>query len=163
LGTVVALGALALLMFGLRYQSERAPEEAPAPPSAPQAPAAAGARPAETDPAGPTPALTSAPVASVVPPVASADNESVLAGEDLPLPADAGVAPGQGLLDVETGGREAIWIDGAELGRGPFLRLTLTPGVHEVRLRDHGEERIRSVLVQSMRRTRLPLSAVWTQ
>jgi hypothetical protein len=67
------------------------------------------------------------------------------------------------LLDIETGAREAIFVDGVELGRGPFLRLTLTPGVHEVRLRAHGEERIRFVLIRSARRTRLPLSSAWAR
>jgi hypothetical protein len=84
-------------------------------------------------------------------------------GEDLPLPAGAVIAAGQGLLDIETGGREAIFVDNVELGRGPFLRLTLAPGIHEIRLRAHGEERIRFVLIRSARRTRLPLSSVWTR
>jgi len=86
-----------------------------------------------------------------------------MSGEDLPLPTGAVVAPGQGLLDIETGAREAIFVDSVELGRGPFLRLTLTPGVHEVRLRAHGEERIRFVLIRSARRTRLPLSSAWAR
>jgi CheY-like chemotaxis protein len=85
------------------------------------------------------------------------------AGEDLPLPTGAVLTPGQGLLDIETGAREAIFVDGVELGRGPFLRLTLTPGVHEVRLRAHGEERIRFVLIRAARRTRLPLSSAWVR
>jgi hypothetical protein len=95
-------------------------------------------------------------------PAASA-SAAPTAGEDLPLPVGAVVTPGQGLLDIETGAREAIFVDGVELGRGPFLRLTLTPGVHEVRLRAHGEERIRFVLIRSARRTRLPLSSVWAR
>jgi hypothetical protein len=86
-----------------------------------------------------------------------------MAGEDLPLPTGAVVTPGQGLLDIETAAREAIFVDGVELGRGPFLRLTLTPGVHEVRLRAHGEERIRFVLIRATRRTRLPLASAWTR
>jgi hypothetical protein len=95
-------------------------------------------------------------------PAASSSNGlTQTSGEDLPLPAGAVVTPGQGLLDIETGAREAIFVDGVELGRGPFLRLTLAPGVHEVRLRAHGEERIRFVLIRSTRRTRLPLSSAW--
>jgi len=154
LGVVVALGALALLWYGLRYQRQSTPAEAQSVPSGAPAPAA---HPAFST--GELEFAAASPVASLTP-AASADTEDILAGQDSPLPADAAVAPGQGLLDIETGAREAILVDGVELGRGPFLRLTLTPGVHEVRLRNHGEERVRSVLVQSARRTRLPLSAV---
>src|SRR5262249_7163326 len=95
-------------------------------------------------------------------PSASASAEPT-SGEELPLPVGAVVTPGQGLLDIETGAREAIFVDGVEVGRGPFLRLTLTPGVHEVRLRAHGEERIRFVLIRPARRTRLPLSSAWAR
>ena len=77
-------------------------------------------------------------------------------GEDLPLPIGAVITPGQGLLDIETGGREAIFVDNVELGRGPFLRLTIAPGVHDVRLRAHGEQTIRFAIVRAGRRTRLP-------
>lgn len=153
LGVVVALVALALLWYGLRYESQWAREQAP--------PISAGAPAPAADPAPSTGELEPAaawPFASLTP-AASADTENVLAGDDSPLPADAAVAPGQGLLDIETGAREAILVDGVELGRGPFLRLALTPGVHEVKLRDHGEERVRSVLLQAARRTRLRLSA----
>jgi len=84
-------------------------------------------------------------------------------GEDLPLPTGAVITPGQGLLDIETGGREAIFVDGVELGRGPFLRLTIAPGVHDVRLRAHGEEKIKFAMVRAARRTRLPFSSTWTR
>lgn len=77
-------------------------------------------------------------------------------GEDLPLPAGAVITPGQGLLDIETGGHEAIFVDSVELGRGPFLRLTIAPGVHDIRLRAHGEQTIRFAIVRAGRRTRLP-------
>ncbi len=78
-------------------------------------------------------------------------------GEDLPLPAGAVITPGQGLLDIETGGHEAIFVDSVELGRGPFLRLTIAPGVHDIRLRAHGEQTIRFAIVRAGRRTRLPV------
>jgi hypothetical protein len=93
----------------------------------------------------------------------AASGAAANSGEDLPLPAGAVITPGQGLLDIETGGREAIFVDGAELGRGPFLRLTIAPGVHDVRLRAHGEEKIKFAMVRAARRTRLPFSSTWTR
>ena len=96
-------------------------------------------------------------------PLAEADGASGAApnsGEDLPLPTGAVITPGQGLLDIETGGREAIFVDGVELGRGPFLRLTIAPGVHDVRRRAHGEQTIRFAAVRAGRRTRLPFPSV---
>jgi DNA-binding response OmpR family regulator len=79
------------------------------------------------------------------------------AGEDLPLPKGATVDDGKGLLDVESSGGETVFIDGAERGKGPSLRIALTPGMHEVRLQGHGEEKTRFVLIRASRRTRLPL------
>src|SRR5262249_22305814 len=98
-------------------------------------------------------------------PAAEVDGASAVsaAGEDLPLPTGAVITPGQGLLDIETGGREAIFVDGVELGRGPFLRLTINPGVHDVRLRAHGEEKVRFAMVRAARRTRLPFASTWTR
>jgi hypothetical protein len=80
-------------------------------------------------------------------------------GEDLPLPIGAMIPAGQGMLEVQAQGRSAIFIDGAEMGRGPVLRLALGPGVHEVRVRAHGEERIRFVMIRAARQTRLALAA----
>jgi hypothetical protein len=65
------------------------------------------------------------------------------------------------MLEVQAQVRSAIFIDGAEMGRGPVLRLALGPGVHEVRVRAHGEERIRFVLIRAARQTRLSLAASW--
>jgi len=83
--------------------------------------------------------------------------------EDLPLPPGALLAASQGLLEIETQGRDAIFIDGAELGRGPVLRVALSPGVHEVRLRIRGEDRVRFVLIRTGRRARLAVTAPWSQ
>ena len=72
---------------------------------------------------------------------------------------DPAQTPWQRFLDeVVMAGYE--WV---ELGRGPFLRLTLAPGVHEVKLRARGEERVRFVLIRSARRTRLPLPSAFAR
>lgn len=92
-----------------------------------------------------TPGVTAAPTAASP------------AGEDLPLPSGATVDEGQGLLDVETGSGETVFIDGAEIGKGPLVRVALAPGMHQVRLQGRGEERTRVILIRASRRTRLPL------
>ena len=174
LGALVAIGALVVVwqIDSFRGVGE-SPRTAPAASATPAEPLPSTS--AAPDPGSILPVATVAPVASSPAEIvmASADGATPVpgasasaaptAGEDLPLPAGAVIAPGQGLLDIETGAREAIFVDNVELGRGPFLRLTLTPGIHEVRLRAHGEERIRFVLIRSARRTRLPLSSVWTR
>jgi DNA-binding response OmpR family regulator len=180
IGLLVALGAMAALGLGLRYGRSRLGEAAPAPtdpqvtaeapfPELPTAGPAVTVPPASLSAASPTSAVSAAPFArtpasaSGVPvsalPLASAPPTS---GDDLPLPPGLLVTANQGLLDVETGGKEALFVDGVELGKGPALRLVLAPGVHEVRQRVRGEWRIRFVLIRPSRRTRLPLSS-WTR
>ena len=111
----------------------------------------------------PRPRLLRLPLPSSLSRATAASAGAPSSGEDLPLPTGAVITPGQGLLDIETGGREAIFVDGVELGRGPFLRLTIAPGVHDVRLRAHGEEKIKFAMVRAARRTRLPFSSTWTR
>jgi len=108
---------------------------------------------------------SASPPASPWPVAASASAAADLApvGDDLPLPAGVPMNAAQGMLDIETGGRESIFVDGAELGRGPVLRLMLSPGVHEVRVRARAEERIRFVMIRGSRRTRLSLVSPWTR
>jgi hypothetical protein len=161
-GVLVALGAMAALVIGLQYGKSRIGDAAPPPVDpqvtaeapVPEAPAVAAPAPLVTAATTATAALSAAPS-----PVVSAPPTS---GDDLPLPPGIIVTPNQGLLDVETGGKEAIFVDGVELGKGPSLRLVLGPGVHEVRQRVRGEWRIRFVLIRPSRRTRLPLSS-WTR
>jgi hypothetical protein len=171
---VVALGLLGAGLFFLESQSGRSSDSSPVSPSSSamstNTPARAVAPEIAPVVSAPSPSVPSAfaeRVSDRTDPTSTTPSSSASAtqpaGEDLPLPAGAVLTPGQGLLDIETGAREAIFVDGVELGRGPFLRLTLTPGVHEVRLRAHGEERIRFVLIRAARRTRLPLSSAWVR
>jgi CheY-like chemotaxis protein len=181
-GLIVALGALGVLMLGLHYGRSRIDEAAPTPvdPVATEAPfpelPASAMVPSPTVPPAalsipplplptgatsairPTGVLPDGGAAALVTPLASA----APSGEDLPLPPGVVVSPNQGLLDVEIAGKEAIFVDGVELGKGPSMRLVLAPGVHEVRQRVRGEWRIRFVLIRPARRTRLPLSS-WTR
>jgi DNA-binding response OmpR family regulator len=182
-GLLVAFGAMAVLVLAVQYGRSRIGEAAP-PPIDPQDTAEAQF-PELPATAMPGPAVLPVPLPSASsamplpspgvrilpggmpaagsslgsPPAASVPPTS---GDDLPLPPGVVVTASQGLLDVETGGKEAIFVDGVELGRGPALRLVLAPGVHEVRQRVRGEWRIRFVLIRPSRRTRLPLSS-WTR
>jgi CheY-like chemotaxis protein len=136
IGLLVALGAMAILVFGLRYGRSRIGDAAPAP-TDPQVTAEPPiAEPTSAVPAAPltnvSPSAASpAPISSVGPGVrvVASPTSSVLAaplastqptsGEDLPLPPGIVVTQNQGLLDVETGGKEALFVDGVELGKGP--------------------------------------------
>jgi len=95
--------------------------------------------------------------------------------EDDPIPRGVAVGPGEGLLDVETADRASIFVDGVEQARGFFLRIALTPGTHDVRLRGVpdtsgpaetrglGREQTRQVVVRAGRRTRLLVAPFWTR
>jgi CheY-like chemotaxis protein len=169
--------AVAVYLLDRSPQSGAKKETEPAASAEVTEPAASGQVAAPATSLGTPAASVEAPAASAqsptteVLPVASADpaiegdgaSAAASSGEDLPLPTGAVITPGQGLLDIETGGREAIFVDGVELGRGPFLRLTIAPGVHDVRLRAHGEEKIKFAMVRAARRTRLPFSSTWTR
>ena len=98
------------------------------------------------------------PAASSVRPAASA-RESAPAPEDLPLPAGVLVAQEKGLLEIESGDKQAIYVDGAFVGRGPVRRVPLDPGTHQVELREGARQRQISVSIVRARRTRLALGA----
>lgn len=77
--------------------------------------------------------------------------------EQLPLP--EGLSwPGKGLIEVVTGGRELIYVDGVFTGRGPLRRIPIAPGQHEVVLRTEASESKHAVAVSAERRTRLVLA-----
>jgi DNA-binding response OmpR family regulator len=103
-------------------------------------------RPAATEPP---------PRSSIEAPAAAPGGPTV--GEDLALPDDSTVGPGQGLLEVETGGEQAVVVDGAQTGRGPHFRIGLAAGIHEVQVKGLGADEPRRVLVRAARRTRLTL------
>lgn len=74
--------------------------------------------------------------------------------EQLPLP--EGLSwPGKGLIEVVTGGRELIYVDGVFTGRGPLRRIPIAPGQHEVVLRTEAGESKHAVSVTLDRRARL--------
>jgi DNA-binding response OmpR family regulator len=175
IGALVALGTLGLFIAVMQYstsmssprEAKLAQETLPMPTTAP----ATGAVLADSAGAAAPSALAHSQGdlpegrASAVP----------AAGEEGPLPHGVVIGAGQGLLDVETGDRVAVFVDGVELGRGPFVRLTLAPGVHEVRLHGASDQRgttevrgteidrVRQVTIHVARRTRLLVSSTWTR
>jgi hypothetical protein len=62
--------------------------------------------------------------------------------------------PGKGLIEVVTAEDELIYVDGVFTGRGPLRRVPVTPGEHEVRIKQDGSERSGAVSVELDRCTR---------
>lgn len=119
---------------------------------------------AETKHAEP-PAASVAPVVHAAPatPVASSSATPKSEGpfEDLPLPPGVSVPEGQGMIEVVAGKRDQVSVDRQDLGRGPRVTATLTPGTHDVRAKRKGEEQPMVVLIRPGRRTRVDLRAPW--
>jgi len=82
-------------------------------------------------------------------------------GEDMALPPGVPIAKDKGLLEVDTGGRQVIYVDGVFVGHGPLRRIPLAPGDHEVKTKLNGQERVDHVTVTQGRRARLPLAEAW--
>jgi hypothetical protein len=85
----------------------------------------------------------------------------VISVEDLDLPPDVPLSAGKALLEVDTGGAQAIYVDGQFMGHGPVRRVPLDAGPHEVRTKHGDRERTDRVILKPGRRLRLPLAAAW--
>jgi hypothetical protein len=77
---------------------------------------------------------------------------------DLPLPPGVVITKSKGLLEVETGGKQAIYVDDVFVGRGPMRRVPLEPGSHNVELRDGVKIQRHSVNIVQGRRARMTLA-----
>ncbi|MBN2194053.1 MAG: response regulator [Polyangiaceae bacterium] len=75
--------------------------------------------------------------------------------EDLDLPPGFIVGEGKALLEVVTGGRESIYIDGTFVGRGPTRRVPLAPGNQEIEIRAEDGSRRQQVILAPGRRARV--------
>ncbi len=69
------------------------------------------------------------------PPSATAAPAPGLGVEDLELPRGMEVAPGQGIIEVETNGPDPIYVDDAFVGVGPVRRVAAAAGQHSVEVR----------------------------
>jgi CheY-like chemotaxis protein len=118
--------------------------------AAPSAPAVAVAA------SPPAVALAASAPAPVAPsPEPSGSSAGALSVADLELPQGVTVPNDRGLLEVEVGTPESIYVDGVFIGRGPSRRIALRPGRHEVRLRGDDSERTASVDITTGRRARV--------
>ncbi len=85
---------------------------------------------------------------------AKADSSAAPALEQLSMP--EGLSwPKKGLIEVVTGGRELVYVDGVFTGRGPLRRIPISPGSHEVVVRTEGKERKMRLDVTVGKRARL--------
>ncbi len=103
------------------------------------------------------------PLASAPPPqaVASAGlsrGGTSLSVESLELPEGLTVSPDRGLLEIDIGGAQSIYIDGVFIGRGPVRRVPLREGQHEVRIQAESTEISQPVGIQRGRRTRVGMT-----
>ncbi len=73
--------------------------------------------------------------------------------EMLPMPAGL-TYPGKGLVEVVTSEEELIYVDGIFIGRGPLRRVPVTPGEHELSIRNGKKERHGVVRAEAGRATR---------
>jgi CheY-like chemotaxis protein len=119
-----------------------------------QGPAVEGEGEVSAEPASTAPSPAEAPPASAEgvgsPP---APGRAVEVGLELPEGLELG--SGKGLLDLETGDHDAIYVDGVFVGRGPARRVPIAAGTHEVRLRRDDEDVTHTVEVRAGTRTRL--------
>jgi CheY-like chemotaxis protein/HPt (histidine-containing phosphotransfer) domain-containing protein len=76
---------------------------------------------------------------------------------DRELPAEVAVTAGKGLLEVSTGGKHRIYVDGVFIGPGPVRRVPLSPGQHEVKLSLDGVELSAPCEIRAERRTLVAL------
>jgi hypothetical protein len=85
---------------------------------------------------------------------AKAESSAPPALEQLSMP--EGLSwPKKGLIEVVTGGRELVYVDGVFTGRGPLRRIPISPGSHEVVVRTEGKERKMRLDVTVGKRARL--------
>lgn len=93
--------------------------------------------------------------------VASAPSGAAAQIEEIPVPADVALQPGQALIEVLTGGGHAIFLDDSFVGRGPVRVITVQPGHHVVRTRLNGVERSDPIDVGAGRSLRVSLEQAW--
>ncbi|HLV20456.1 MAG TPA: hypothetical protein VKZ49_06235, partial [Polyangiaceae bacterium] len=145
-GSVVRTALLSVAAAALSYgavqllvrpeaPAAQAPEQAAAPAAAPSASAANPANPAKPAQQG-TLAVQS---------------------DTLDLPPGIVLAPGKGLLEIDTGDRGAIYVDDTFVGLGPMRRVPIEPGKHALRVRIDGTEHAHTAEVSAGRRQRVSL------
>jgi hypothetical protein len=86
------------------------------------------------DKEGPKPA-PAPKLASHEPIATAAPTTSALVVDEMDPPRGLELAPGQGIIEIETAGPEPIYVDDAFVGLGPLRRISAAAGAHSVELR----------------------------
>ncbi|HMA94623.1 MAG TPA: hypothetical protein VKP30_18155, partial [Polyangiaceae bacterium] len=81
--------------------------------------------------------------------------------EEIAVPSNVTLRPGEAVIEVMTGGDHAIFLDDTFVGRGPVRVIPVANGRHVVRTRLNGAERSDSVEVGTGRALRLSLEQAW--
>lgn len=81
--------------------------------------------------------------------------------EEIPVPSNVTLKPGEALIEVTTGGDHAIFVDDTFVGRGPVRVIPVANGRHIVRTRLNGAERSDPVDLTPGRALRLSLEQAW--
>jgi DNA-binding response OmpR family regulator/HPt (histidine-containing phosphotransfer) domain-containing protein len=83
----------------------------------------------------PPPAKVDEPAAPLVASSEPAPAAPALTVEELDPPRGMELAPGQGIIEVETGGPDPIYVDDAFVGLGPMRRVAAAAGSHSVQVK----------------------------
>jgi hypothetical protein len=71
------------------------------------------------------------------------------------LPLGLAVDADRGLLEVEIGTNQNLYVDGVLIGPGPFRQLPLREGPHQLRVSGDGVDLARAVEIRKGRRARI--------
>lgn len=85
----------------------------------------------------------------------------VPSSSEIPVPPNVVLKPGEGVIEVSTGGDHAVFVDDAFVGRGPLRVVPVNAGHHVVRTRLNGAERSDSIDIIAGRAVRLSLEQAW--
>ena len=115
----------------------------------------------EKEPERPPAAEHNAPEAPLpaAPATSAAPAPAALSIEVLDPPAGIQPADGQGIIEVEVGGADPIYVDEAFVGLGPLRRISAAAGAHRVEVRGTGAPRRAEVTLSAGKRARVTAAA----
>jgi DNA-binding response OmpR family regulator len=96
-----------------------------------------------------------APVSALAPAAPTLAPPPPLAAEELEPPAGIELAAGQGVIEVEIGSTDAIYVDGELVGPGPTQRVPTSAGSHRVEVRNAAASSTIEVVLTAGRRARV--------
>jgi DNA-binding response OmpR family regulator/HPt (histidine-containing phosphotransfer) domain-containing protein len=106
------------------------------------------------------PKVAAPATAEPAPPAAAAPAPAAgLTVEVLDPPAGVQISEGQGVIEVETGGPDPIYVDEAFVGLGPLRRVAAAAGAHRVEVRGAGAPRGADIALVAGKRARITAPA----